>query len=101
MQMKSEDRRYSIHLGSTVSKEEEVDDFLTSADGTDSGISPTRRKEESTESSTPAIIVPIIPQWGPAHSGKRVETEPVAKFTFARNSASTEIVFSPPMSGSS
>src|SRR5277367_1770233 len=66
-------------------------------DTIESNVPFTRPKEENSESSPPTITVPVIPQWGSAQSGKRVETEPVAKFTFARNSTSTEIIFNPPM----
>jgi hypothetical protein len=72
--------------------------YHTFTDRVGSNVPLTRPKEESSESSPPTVTVPVIPQWGPAHSGKRLETEPVAKFTFARNSTSNEIIFNPPMS---
>jgi len=97
MQMRCEQRRYSSLLASIVSKEDEVDRSHPFADGIDPSALPTRQKEENTESSPPTVAIPVIPQWGATHSGKRVETQPVAKFTFARNSTSTEIMFNPPM----
>ena len=97
IQMTNEHLQFSSLSGLIVSKGDEVDRHRASADRGGSAVPLARRREDGCDTSPPTVTMPVIPPWGPAHSGKRVETEPVAKFTFARNSTSTEIMFNPPM----
>ena len=56
-------------------------------------------KDGSSSSPTPHPCenIPLIPLWGSPASGKRDETEPVAKFHISTSLHYAEVVFNPPM----
>jgi hypothetical protein len=60
---------------------------------------PVGRKDTNamTTIMTTGGTMPNIPPWGSVASGKRKETEPVARFQVLRNANATEIKFDPPM----